>query len=244
MLRSFIFVLIFPALFVHSFVGITNSAFLRVTRRYGLFDVFKKAFENDDEYAIKDDPGTTTKRVEDTKFFSRKVRPESLVNTTWNLRLGLSGIPRNDPSNDLYAPKKIEGIEISLEVMLLKDGIVFVKENDLTVPDAAGKWLLEGDSLAVSVLCDGFERLVKTKGSLLNVYGGEDTSRTTSSYFFPKGTCLIQCTILQNETGRLIIRDGGKVLGKDPRNKPSKFSPGIQEWTRTGSLIQAVNVIV
>lgn len=194
-------------------------------KTYGLFDSFsnilKNAFENDAEYSEKDDPGIT-KRA-NKEFYGRRVFDKNLLDSGWRLKVALTGIPLNDPSSDLYAPKqrpgKIDGIELQFNVTLLADGVIAVSENDFTVSGAPGKWKLDkdGTTLAFSFACEGFTRTIKTQGSILNVYGGEGSARTSSEYMIPGGSCLVQCGVIMNDSGRVIIKDG-KLFGKDPRD--------------------------
>ena len=182
----------------------------------GFFDRLKQAFENDNDYAEKEDAGITRKISADgkstTAFSGRQVYDRSLCGSKWNLTLALNGMPTNsDPSSDLFAVKSTDpGISVNLCISLLEQGKVVVDDNDFTVKDMAGKWQLDADgkTLAFSFACLGFERTIVTKGSLQSVYGGADTLRTSSSYFVPEGTCLVQTTIIMNESGRLIVAPG------------------------------------
>jgi len=187
----------------------------QLTSLSGFFDRLKQAFENDSEYAEKEDAGITRKPAADGKksaFAGRQVYDRSLLGKSWNLSLALNGIPSNsDPSSDLFGVKSTDkGIPVNLCITLLEQGKVEVADNDFTVKDTPGKWQLDADgtTLAFSFACLGFERTIVTKGSLQSVYGGEDTLRTSSSYFVPEGTCLVQTSIIMNESGRLIIAPG------------------------------------
>lgn len=224
-----------------------NNVNLQSMSLHGLFDKFtdalNKAFENDSEFSIENDSGAS-KKFNSNNF--RRVKYSNLVNTEWNLTLSLAGMPLNDPSNDLFAPKsslgKMDGVEVVLEVKLLEDGVVAVKDNDFTIPDSPGKWKIDdnGKVLAFSFACMGFERVIKTRGSILNIYGGEDSTRTSSTYFIPSGTCLIQCEASISETGRIFIRNG-IVYGKDPNQQNrGKWSQAV-EWRRTGALLSALS---
>jgi len=212
-----------------------------------LWDRFKSAFENDRDYDVKENPGITTRGGKALASSSR-VYPALVVGTTWNVTLSMGGISRNpDPSSDLFAAKIENGVPVTLIVTFLDDGRLAVDEedNEFTVSGEYGKWQLDADgtTLALAVRCAGLERTVVTKGSLLSVYGGEDTQRTSSSYFVPEGSCLIQTTIIQNESGRLIINTAGaKVLGKDPRNSNAGRWSSQPEWTRTGSVVAAAQM--
>ena len=110
------------------------------------------------------------------------------------------------------------GISVNLCITLLEQGKVVIADNDFTVKDMAGKWQLDADgkTLAFSFACLGFERTIVTKGSLQSVYGGADTLRTSSNYFVPQGTCLVQTTILMNESGRLIVAPGKGTVHNFP----------------------------
>lgn len=204
------------------------------------------AFENDSEYAQKDDPGTS-KRLQKANP-GRKVQPYTLHNTMWNISLALSGIPINDPSMDLYAPKarpgKIDGLRVNLNVTMLEDGKLFIADNDFTMKSSLGKWKLDedGTSLAFSFLAEGFERTIVTKGSLQSIYGGDDSLRTSSTYFVPAGPCLVQCVIVMNGSGRLIISDG-KVFAKDPRDVNAGKWSQTPAWKRAGTMLTAIEVL-
>ena len=187
----------------------------RVSPLSGFFDRLKQAFENDSDYAEKEDAGITRKPTDGkstSAFAGRQVYDRSLLGKSWNLTIALNGMPSNsDPSSDLFAVKSTDkGIVVNFCITLLEQGKVEVADNEFTVKDTAGKWQLDadGNTLAFSFACLGFERTIVTKGSLQSVYGGEDTLRTSSSYFVPQGTCLVQTTILMNESGRLIIAPG------------------------------------
>lgn len=215
-----------------------------------LSKAFGNAFENDPEFNEKQNAGVSEKKGTTRDRFARKVQPSMLINTSWNLTYSMSGIPTVDPSTDLYAPKsrmgKTTGIDISIDLEFLENGIVKVKESDFTVSGTdgytLGKWQLDpdGTTLAVSFATIGFERTIVTKGSLQAVYGGADTMRTSSNYIIPAGSCLLQTTVILTDMGRLIIR-GGNVFGTDPREQAGRSSQG-QMWARTGVLASAAQI--
>ena len=211
-----------------------------------LWDRFTDAFQNDRDYDVKENPGISTRTPSagtTSLTSSARVYPSLIVGTRWNVTISLCGISRNpDPSSDLFAAKVENGVPVSFVVTFVEDGRLAVDnaDDDFTVPGAPGKWQLDADgtTLAMAVRCTGLERTIVTKGSLLQVYGGEDTQRTSSSYFVPEGSCLIQTSIIQNQSGRLIIAAaGGKVLGKDPRNSNGGKWSTNPEWSKTGSVV-------
>lgn len=212
----------------------------------GIFGQFtnalKKSFENDSEFQNEKSQSQPNSISRGRNF--QKVRYPNLLGTRWNLTLALSGLPLNDPSSDLFAPSsKIEKTEVLLEVEILEDGLVSIKDNDFTVQNISGKWKLDEGSgiLALSFACIGFERNIKTRGSILNVYGGEDSLRTTSTYIIPSGTCLVQCSTSMSETGRIFLRDG-VVYGKDPNNANRGRWSQAAEWIRTGSVLNGIQL--
>ena len=183
----------------------------------GFFDNFneqlKRAFENDEEYIQKDNPGKTAPKKEvlyKGNANSRRVYESNLLNSEWSLLVAMQGLPQGDPSNDLYAPKskagKVDGIEVTINITILENGTLFVKDNDLTTFGEPGKWKLDdlGTTIAFSFYTEGLERVIKTKGSLVSVYGGEETMRTSSMYFVPAGVCMMQASVVSNESGRVI----------------------------------------
>lgn len=225
-----------------------------VIRMHGFMDklskAFGNAFENDPEFNEKENAGVSQKKGAERDRFARKVQSTMLLNTSWNFTYTLSGIPTVDPSSDLYAPKsrmgKVNGIDVKVDLKFLDNGIVEIRESDFTVSGengvTLGKWQLDPDgaTLAVSFATVGFERTIVTKGSLQSIYGGTDTMRTSSNYFIPAGSCLLQTSIILSDMGRLIIRDG-KVFGKDPQERVGKLSQG-QTWKRTGVLASAEQI--
>jgi hypothetical protein len=155
-------------------------------------------------------------------------------------------MPSNsDPSSDLFAVKSTDvGLPVNLDIILGEAGRIGVEDNDFTATGAPGKWQIDADgtTLAFSFLALGFERTIVTKGSLQSVYGGSDTMRTSSTYFVPAGTCLVQTTIVMNESGRLIVAPG-KVLGKDPRESNAGKWSQAPSWKRTGTLLSASQIL-
>lgn len=112
---------------------------------------------------------------------------------TGDLVLRLTGIPRADPSSDLFGPatKATEsfdtgGEKLALPVVFQPDGALLIEDNPFTA-NGIGQWKLDKNGKTVSILFEsiGFERTFITKGSLQSVFGGTDTSRTSSGYYIP-----------------------------------------------------------
>mmetsp|Transcript_98 Transcript_98/g.168 ORF Transcript_98/g.168 Transcript_98/m.168 type:complete len:209 (-) Transcript_98:305-931(-) len=174
----------------------------------GFFDSFSKAFENDPEYS---DGRGMRKSVSGILPTTRAFENES-----FDLEVMLTGIPRTDPSSDLFGPatRATEGFDTGGEVLtvpvtFLVDGVLLVGETDFTEGEN-GKWQLDksGNSISMAFQTLGFERTFVTKGSIQTVFGGADTSRTSSGYFIPTGPCLLQASVRLSATGLPILSDG------------------------------------
>lgn len=253
MMLIFLSVCLFLSTKVRSFQTFPSSRHIfphhkhiSTTSRHGFFDRLADAFANDKDYDEKEDAGVSKKTSPNGKSSnSRKVYEANLLGTSWNVSLALNGMPsNNDPSSDLFAVKSTDtGLPVNLYITLGEAGRIAVEDNDFTAAGAPGKWQIDADgtTLALSFAALGFERTIVTKGSLQSVYGGSDTMRTSSTYFVPAGTCLVQTTIVMNESGRLVVAPG-KVLGKDPRETNAGKWSQAPSWKRTGSLLSAVQM--
>ena len=190
------------------------SPFRKLRPLYGIFDAFQQklneAFANDAEYTEKEIAGRKVIsgiNVEKRMNNARKIEATDFVGSYWEMDINVKGIAMNDESNDLYAAKsawgKQDGVSFKLYLEILKDGVLKIEENGFTASGVNGKWQLDEKdiTLAFALPCIGLERTIKTKGTITNVMGGDDTDKTTSSYFVPQGTCLIQSTVIMNTSG-------------------------------------------
>ena len=107
--------------------------------------------------------------------------------------LRVAAITTSRGGTDLFAPKvratdgfSTGGEEVVVAIALREDGALDVSETKFTAPKP-GSWKFDASSgkLALSLESTGFERTFVTKGSLQSVFGGKDTSRTSSEYFIP-----------------------------------------------------------
>ena len=210
----FFFLSVVLTLPLFAFVPLGASQTRKVAPLCGIFDAFQQkisdAFANDMEYSEKDNPGRRLATISTEKSMrnARKISASDFIDSRWEVNITVKGIPRNDESSDLYAAKSVwgkqNGVAFSINFKALRDGVLDIEENDFTSSGVNGKWQLdEKDSttLAFALPCDGFERSIKTVGTITNVMGGENTDRTTSFYFVPQGTCLIQSAIVMNTSG-------------------------------------------
>ena len=198
----------------------TTFSFVQLSSRkilfplHGFFDSFQKklsdAFANDAEFQVKENVGRKLS-VEHEKQMSnaRRIEDSDIIGSCWEIEISVKGIASNDESNDLYAAKSVagkqDGVPFTICFTVVEDGLLEIKENSFTAVNVKGKWQLDENdrfTIAFALPCVGFERSIKTIGSITSVMGGEDTDRTTSSYFVPQGTCLIQANIRQNNSGR------------------------------------------
>mmetsp|Transcript_15019 Transcript_15019/g.34815 ORF Transcript_15019/g.34815 Transcript_15019/m.34815 type:complete len:367 (+) Transcript_15019:169-1269(+) len=134
------------------------------------------------------------------------VSPETVVGTSLNLDLYLSGVPERDPSNDLYGSRvnissrdkgtglslpsepSVEGIRIDF----LGDGVCRVSDSGFTSRENDAMWKLsdDGSTLRVGIDALGYTRTVQTKGSIQKVYWtdeDEKSIRTSTTYQIPPG---------------------------------------------------------
>lgn len=134
------------------------------------------------------------------------VSPETVVGTSLNLDLYLSGVPERDPSNDLYGSRvnissrdkgtglslpsepSVEGIRIDF----LGDGVCRVSDSGFTSRENDAMWKLsdDGSTLRVGIDALGYTRTVQTKGSIQKVYWtdeDEKSIRTSTTYRIPPG---------------------------------------------------------
>lgn len=201
----------------------------------GFFDAISKAFENDPDLT----DGDSRKAV-----FNPKARPELLAGSSWELEMKLAGIPSTDPSSDLFAPKvrategfDTGGSELFMTVAFLENGDLEISDNEF-VRGNSGKWQMQtaNEMITISFENVGFERTFVTKGSLQSVFGGADTSRTSSAYSIPAGPCVLQAKITLTPTGRLEFSNG-KILAPVTTGWANSAS-----WKRAGTLASAKDV--
>jgi hypothetical protein len=122
-----------------------------------------------------------------------------LCDTSWELRLFLTGVPDRDPSNDLYGSKsnvslrdRQLGLGVSLpneptarvQIQLLDDGSVAIcggsaTNSDEECPidevcstDIPGQWKLsdDGKTIRIGIPMRGYRRTITTTGTIQNVF--------------------------------------------------------------------------
>jgi len=129
-----------------------------------------------------------------------------LSNTKWSVDLFLTGIPERDPSNDLFASK----VNISLRdrkvgllvpeeptvpgitMTLLEDGVIQFDSDSEFLDNQQGQWKVSDDGLNVRICMNvlGYQRTVKTKGSIEKIYWSseeEKSVQTSATYSIPAG---------------------------------------------------------
>jgi len=234
MLRTLVaFLLMNAALgFVHQ-LGFHRVECSRGTiKMSGFFDALSKAFDNDPD--LGDGEGRKAALME-------KARPELLADSSWDLVMQLSGIPSTDPSSDLFAPKvrategfDTGGTELTFTVKFLSNGDLEISDNEF-IKGNLGKWQMQTANQLITLSFEnvGFERTFVTKGSLQSVFGGADTSRTSSAYSIPAGPCVLQAAITLTPMGRLEFSKG-KLLAPVAVGWSQAAS-----WKRAGALVSA-----
>jgi len=122
-----------------------------------------------------------------------------LIDTSWELRLFLTGVPDRDPSNDLYGSKsnvslrdRQLGLGVSLpneptatvQIQLLEDGAVAICGGSATdsddeclvdevcSTDIPGQWKLsdDGKTIRIGIPLRGYRRTITTTGTIQNVF--------------------------------------------------------------------------
>lgn len=153
-----------------------------------LTNALSNAFENDKSLGDQINPGVSKKS--DPIKMGRNVNLSFLINTSWNISLSFTGIPQKDPTSDLFASRPDSRVAVSnIYITFKEDNLLQLEHHEFLVQDVPGKWALDPDgiTLALSLPAVGFERTVKTVGAITSIYGGNDTSQTSSTYFVPSG---------------------------------------------------------
>lgn len=168
------------------------------------------------EQKQKDTPGRMVKGA--------PINPDMLVGTKWILDLYLAGVPKKDPSNDLYGSKiNISsrdrsfglGVEVPEEpsVSVLfefgENGVCRAEPNEFTSGNEC-QYKLSDDNKFIRFSLDtlGFQRIVTTTGSITKVFwsdGDNKTRRTSSTYSIPQGLVYADVAIGYGKPGELIM---------------------------------------
>ena len=192
----------------------------------GWFDGLLSAFENDEQYLTKT-VATTIPQA------------SSLEGMEYIFMFSLVGIPSTDPSSDLFGPKTrasdrfdTGGANIDITIELKPGNMATIGPSEFTgSTETTGKWSIDQQEkeavLAVAFDCQGFGRKFVTKGSLQSVFGGDETTRTSSSWSIPSGPCMARAPIVLSDYGSVRLKDG------------TLFSPMQQglssSWKKAGS---------
>jgi len=160
------------------------------------------------------------------------VSQDVLIGTTWVLDLYLSGVPKRDPSNDLYGSRVNisnrdrsvslgvavpEKPTVSLKVVFEKDDVCRAESTAFTT-GALGEYKLSSDNKFIRFSIDtlGFQRVVKTTGSITKVFWSEEEdaiTKTSSTYSIPEGNIFADTSIGYGKPGELVMGDTQTVNG-------------------------------
>ena len=178
-----------------------------------------------------------------TTSFGAPLTIPVLGNTQWNLALYLTGVPDFDPSSSLFGsrvnistrnePSSLanDGFAIGTDTLppqpsvivtitLQEDGTCLAQPSSFTKGTTVGEWKLSPDGRMVRFSMDvvGYQRTVKTTGSIQNVYwsdreAAESTSQAT--YSIAPGWVYGEVSVgYGSQPGTLIMGDmGGGVSG-------------------------------
>jgi len=155
------------------------------------------------------------------------VNPVLLRDTRWKLSLYLAGAPDKDPSNDLYGRKTNmsgrdnllpNGVECPQEatvefgITLEEEGVCRVEESAFTSGEG-GTYEVSPDNqyLRFSLPATGFQRTVKTKGTITKAYWSEEddkVTKTSTTYTIPNGFVYGDVKLGYGSPGEITIKDG------------------------------------
>ena len=179
-----------------------------------LKDMIESAFENDSNLSPDktkgqyDAPGEefedsfpqskalteTQRKWRESQTVGKDIVPEMLNGAKIRLELYLSGVPENDPSNDLYGSKvnissrdKETGLSLpsepsaSIEIELQGNGVCRSPKSAFTTGTKDGEWKLSDDGKALRFSLDtlGYTRTVETKGTIQKIYWSDEDEKTT-----------------------------------------------------------------
>eukprot|EP00586_Coscinodiscus_wailesii_P013859 CAMPEP_0172498432 /NCGR_PEP_ID=MMETSP1066-20121228/113428_1 /TAXON_ID=671091 /ORGANISM="Coscinodiscus wailesii, Strain CCMP2513" /LENGTH=298 /DNA_ID=CAMNT_0013271709 /DNA_START=61 /DNA_END=957 /DNA_ORIENTATION=+ len=155
------------------------------------------------------------------------INSELLTDTKWNLKLYLAGVPDRDPSNNLYGSRvNISSRDRSLElgvtcpeepsvevdVELLDGGVCRIGESAFTTSEP-GEFIVSPDNqyLRISIPTTGYQRIVKTTGSITKVFWSEENeavTKTSSTYSIPAGVVYAEVKMGYGLPGEIVMSDG------------------------------------
>lgn len=179
----------------------SNLKRLPLTRRRGFFDVLSDAFANDEEYA----PAAAA-----------QPQREASVDGLWKVELTVVGVPTKDPNSDLYGPKQratqegrgIGGQAVEATLRLQNGAVEIVDSSAPLFVEAPGAYRYSDGELRIKLEANGFTRTFTTKGTLQSIYGGDDTTRTSSVYAIPPGPMVLAGALDVLPSGAPFVRKG------------------------------------